>query len=57
MLIINLDGLDQQITSMLEGIVLVVARAETDAVSVERINEYTEIEQEADWSSDKAPRR
>lgn len=42
---------------MLEGMVWVVAHAETNAVSVERIREYTEVEQEADWSSDQTPDR
>lgn len=46
-----------QICGELEGMVWLFAQLETDAVSVERLKEYTELEQEADWTSDNAPPR
>lgn len=44
-----------QICGELEGVVWLFARLETNAVSVERLKEYTEIEQEADWTCDSPP--
>ena len=46
-----------QICGELEGMVWLFAQMETNAVSVERLKEYTEIEQEADWTSNNSPPR
>ena len=46
-----------QICGELEGMVWLFAQMETNAVSVERLKEYTEIEQEADWTSNNSPSR
>ena len=46
-----------QISGLLNWFVQVVSTAETDAVSIERVLEYSAVSQEADWSShgDKKP--
>ncbi|KAF6018296.1 hypothetical protein EB796_023382 [Bugula neritina] len=45
------------ITNVLNGMVWTISNVETNIVSVERIKEYSEIEREADWTTDNKPSR
>ena len=44
-----------QITGSLNGFVWILAWAENSAVAVERIKEYSEVEQESSWESTAPP--
>ncbi|KAF6018306.1 hypothetical protein EB796_023392 [Bugula neritina] len=45
------------ITNILKRMVRAISNVETNIVSVERIKEYSEVEREADWTTDNKPSR